>query len=132
MLVAGQAAKAPVVHRRLEDGDLHVLRPNAQHPFEALKEQAKALLNLTLLARQRDYKDKPASFWQKLIDRVRKPIEGVISVLTECFGIEHILVRSDIGLYRRTQAKATAFSLGRYFNEVLGIEKKMNIARYAV
>jgi hypothetical protein len=99
---------------------------------KALQEQAKALLNLTLLARQRDYKDKPATFWQRLIDRVRKPIEGVISVLTECFGIEHILVRSDIGLYRRTQAKATAFSLGRYFNEVLGIEKKMNIARYAV
>jgi hypothetical protein len=34
-------------------------------------------------------------------------------------------------LYRRTQAKATAFSLARYFNEVLGIAP-MNIARYAV
>ena len=96
-----------------------------------LKEQAKALLGLTLLARQRDYKGRP-DFWQKLIDRVRKPIEGIISVLTECFSAEHILVRSDIGLYRRTQAKATAFSLARYFNEVLGMEKKMNIARYAV
>ena len=96
-----------------------------------LKEQAKALLGLTLLARQRDYNGRP-DFWQKLIDRVRKPIEGVISVLTECFGVENMRVRSDIGLYRRTQAKATAFSLDRYFNEALGIEKKMNIARYAV
>jgi hypothetical protein len=96
-----------------------------------LKERAKALLGVTLLARQRDYKNRPADFWQKLLDRIRKPIEGVISVLTECFGIEHILVRSDIGLYRRTQAKATAFSLARYFNEVLGIAP-MNIARYAV
>ena len=49
----------------------------------------------------------------------------------ECFGIEHILVRSDIGLYRRTQAKATAFSLACYFNAVLGIAPT-NIARYAV
>lgn len=98
---------------------------------QPLKERAKALLNVTLLARQRDYKNKPADFWQKLLDRIRKPIEGVISVLTECFGIEPILVRSDMGLYRRTQAKATAFSLARYFNAVLGIAP-MDIARYAV
>ena len=98
---------------------------------KALKEQAKALLRLTLLARQRDYKGRPG-FWQKLIDRVRKPIEGVISVLTERFGVEHMRARSDMGLYRRAQAKATAFSLGRYFNEALGIAKKRNIARYAV
>jgi hypothetical protein len=32
-----------------------------------------------------------------------------------------LLVRSDIGVYRRTQAKATAFSLARYFNDVLGL-----------
>jgi hypothetical protein len=62
---------------------------------------------------------------------LRKPIEGVISVLTENFGLEHILVRSDLGLYRRTQAKATAFSLARYFNDVLGIAP-MDVARYAV
>ena len=43
------------------------------------------LLNVTLLARQRDYKNKPADFWQRLLDRLRKPIEGVISVLTEGF-----------------------------------------------
>ena len=98
---------------------------------QMLTHRAKYLLNLTLLVRQRDHKGQSPDFWQKLLDRLRKPIEGVISVLTECFGIEHILVRSDIGLYRRTQAKATAFSLGRYFNEVLGIAP-MNIARYAV
>jgi hypothetical protein len=52
-------------------------------------------------------------------------------VLTECFGIEHLLVKTDVGLYRRVQAKATAFSLARYFNRVLGLEP-MHIARYAV
>jgi hypothetical protein len=98
---------------------------------QKLKARAKSLLNVLLLARQRDYGKTPPSFWQKLIDQVRKPIEGVISVLTECFGIENIRVRSDIGIYRRTQAKATAFTLGRYFNEVLNLAP-MNIARYAV
>ena len=98
---------------------------------QPLKHKAKMLLNLLLLARRRDYHKQPPDFWQRLLDRVRKPIEGVISVLTECFGIEHLLVRSDIGLYRRTQAKATAFSLARYCNQVLGIAP-MNIARYAV
>ena len=96
-----------------------------------LQERAKTLLEVKLLVRQRDYKGKPADFRQKVIDQVRKPIEGVISVLTECFGVEHLLVRSDLGLYRRTQAKATAFSLARYFNQVLGIAP-MDIARYAV
>jgi hypothetical protein len=42
-----------------------------------------------------------------------------------------LLVRSDIGVYRRTQAKATAFSLARYFNDVLGLAP-MNVTRYAV
>ena len=98
---------------------------------KALKHAAKTHLNLCLLARQRDYKKQTPDFWQQLLDRVRKPIEGVISVLTECFGIEHLLVRSDIGLYRRIQAKATAFSLARYFNQVLGIAP-MNTTRYAV
>jgi hypothetical protein len=46
--------------------------------------------------------------------------------LTENFGREHVLVKTDIGIYRRTQAKATAFSLARYFNDVL------DLARYAV
>lgn len=96
-----------------------------------LAKRAKELHHLTLLARQRDYKKEPPDCWQRLLDRVRKPIEGVISVLTECFHIEHLLVRSDIGLYRRTQAKATAFSLARYFNAVLE-RAPMSIAHYAV
>ena len=98
---------------------------------KALAQAAQSLLGLTLLIRQRDYKGRFVPFFQHLLDKLRKPIEGVISVLTENFGMEHILVRSDIGLYRRTQAKATAFSLARYFNDVIGIAP-MNIARYAV
>ncbi len=98
---------------------------------KALRQAAQSLLGLTLLVRQRDYKGRFVPFFQHLLDKLRKPIEGVISVLTENFGLEHILVRSDLGLYRRTQAKATAFSLARYFNDVLGIAP-MDIARYAV
>jgi hypothetical protein len=97
----------------------------------ALKKAASKLLGLTLLIRQRDYKGRFVGFIQHLLDKLRKPIEGVISALTENFGLEHILVRSDLGLYRRTQAKATAFSLARYFNEVLGV-KPTDVARYAV
>ena len=93
---------------------------------KTLKERAKALLDVTLLARQRAYKDKPATFGQDVLDRVRKPIEAVLSVLTRCSGIEQMLVRSDIGLYRRTQSKATCC-----FNAVLGIAL-MDVARYAV
>ena len=98
---------------------------------QALKQAAQDLLGLTLLIRQRDYKGRFVPFFQQVLDKLRKPIEGVISVLTENLGLEHILVRTDIGLYRRTQAKATAFSLARYFNDVLGIAP-MNISRYAV
>jgi len=98
---------------------------------KALKQAAQTLLGLRLLVRQRDYKGRFVPFFQHLLDKLRKPIEGVISVLTENFGLEHILVRSDLGLYRRTQAKATAFSLARYFNDVLGMAP-MDIARYAV
>ena len=96
-----------------------------------LKRRAEAHLGLTLLMRKRDYGSEPPSFWQQLLDMIRKPIEGIISVLTECFGMEHLLVKTDYGIYRRTQAKITAFSLARYFNLVLGI-KPMDIARYAV
>jgi hypothetical protein len=98
---------------------------------DALKRAARDLLGLTLLIRQRDYKGRLVPFFQQVLDKLRKPIEGVISVLTENLGLEHILVRTDLGLYRRTQAKATAFSLARYFNDVLGIAP-MNISRYAV
>ena len=92
---------------------------------------ARENLDLNLLARQKDKAGQMPAFWQKLIDKTRKPIEAVISVLCECFGIEHILARTDIGLFRRVQAKATAFSLARYFNQVLGREP-MSIAVYAV
>lgn len=97
-----------------------------------LAAKAAELQGVFILARQKDYqKDQPPSFWQQLLDKVRKPIEGIISVLSGCFGVARMLVRTDIGLYRRTQAKAAAFSLARYFNAVLGTEP-MNIARYAV
>jgi hypothetical protein len=92
---------------------------------------AKARLGLVLLPQQQQPPGALPSFWQRTLERVRKPIEGVISVLTECFGIEHLLVRTESGAYRRVQAKATAFSLARYFNRVLGLEG-LNIARYAV
>jgi DDE family transposase len=92
---------------------------------------AKEQLGLTLLARRRERRGEAPSSWQQTLDRVRKPIEGVLSVLTECFGVEHILARTDLGIYRRTQTKATAFSLARYFNRALGLEP-MDIARYAV
>lgn len=98
---------------------------------QPLKQAAKTVLGLSLLVRQRDKKGEETPFFAHLLDKLRKPIEGVLSVLTENFGIEHLLVKTDIGIYRRTQAKATAFSLARYFNDVLGIEP-MNIARYAV
>ena len=101
---------------------------------QPIKKWAQKHLGLNLLARQRDYDRKEGMgppFFQMILDGLRKPIEGIISVLTECFGIEHLLVKTDYGIYRRTQAKITAFSLARYFNLVLGIEP-MNIARYAV
>jgi hypothetical protein len=110
-------------------GQFWVVDNGFSHP--ALAEQAKERLGLTLLVRQRDRPGELPSFWQQTLDRVRKPIEGVIAVLTECLGIEHLLAKTDLGLFRRTQAKATAFSLARYFNRVLGIEP-MDIARYAV
>jgi len=100
-----------------------------------LAKVAQEVLGVNLLARKRDYAKQldglPPVFWQILIDKVRKPIESVIANLTQCFGVEHMLVRSDWGLFRRMQAKATAFSLARYFNQ--GLERDpMNIAHYAV
>ena len=92
---------------------------------------AQERLGLTVLVRQRDRPGELPSFWQHTLSHVRKPIEGVIATLTECFGIEHILARTDRGVYRRLQAKATAFSLARYFNRVLGLDP-MDLARYAV
>jgi len=97
----------------------------------ALIRWAKERLGLTLLVRKRDRQGEEPTFWQQTLDRVRKPIEGVLSVLTECFGIEHLLAKTDFGIYRRAQAKATAFSLARYINRALGLDP-MDIARYAV
>jgi hypothetical protein len=97
----------------------------------ALTRWAKERLGLTLLVRQRDQRGIPPSFWQRTLDQVRKPIEGLIATLTECLGIEHILAKTDLGIYRRLQAKATAVSLARYFNRVLGLDP-MDLARYAV
>lgn len=71
---------------------------------------ARKNLGLNLLARQRDKPGEEPSYCQTMIDKVRKPIEGVISVMTECFGIEHVLARTDWGVFRRVQAKATAFT----------------------
>jgi hypothetical protein len=61
----------------------------------------------------------------------RRPIEGIISVLCQLFHLEDVLATTGIGLYRRFQAKITAFNLGRYFNDVLGREP-LDLARYAV
>jgi hypothetical protein len=98
-----------------------------------LANYAREQLGVNLLPRKRDYaKDGEPSAWQGLIDKVRKPIENIISVLTERFGIEHVLARTDVGIYRRAQAKATAFSLARYFNQAIGSDNPMDIARYAV
>jgi len=91
---------------------------------------AKESLGLTLHIRQRDYKDWIPSF-QKLLDHLRHPIEGFLSVLTTYFHVTDVLVKTDIGIYRRVEAKITAFNLARYFNLVLGRELS-DVARYAI
>jgi hypothetical protein len=91
---------------------------------------AKSLLGLTLHIRQRDYADF-VPFFQRLLDQLRHPIEGFLSVLTQCFHLADMLVKTDIGIYRRVEAKVTAFSLARYFNLVLG-HKLSDVTRYAV
>jgi hypothetical protein len=63
---------------------------------------AKENLNLNLLACKRDKEGEEPAFWWMIIDTTRRPIEGVISVLTECFGFEDVLVRGSVGLLRRT------------------------------
>lgn len=88
-------------------------------------------LGLILLAQRKQQRGEPPSAWLATLDVVRKTVEVVLSVLTDCFGIEHMLVKTDVGLYRRTQAKAAAFTLARYFNRVLGREA-LDIAQYAV
>jgi hypothetical protein len=118
-----------IEHRRDLRGQIWVMDKGFRN--QALVRRAWERCGLTLLARQKEPRGALPAAWQATLDAVRKPIEGVISVLTECFGIEHVLVKTDLGLYRRAQAKATAFALARYFNRVLGLEP-LNIARYAV
>jgi hypothetical protein len=88
-------------------------------------------LGLDLVIRQSEPRGEGPTGWQRQLDALRRPIEGVVSMLTEGFGIEHMLATTGIGLYRRAQAKATAFTLARYFNRVLGMPD-LDIARYAV
>jgi hypothetical protein len=97
---------------------------------KAREKWAKEILGLTLHIRQRDYKDWIPSF-QKLLDKVRRPIEGFFSVLTNNYHLTDMLVKTDIGIYRRVEAKVAAFNLARYFNLVLGRELS-EVARYAV
>jgi hypothetical protein len=92
---------------------------------------SKAQLGLDLLPRQQEQADALPSFWQATLDMVRKPVEAMISVLAGCLGIQRMLVKTEIGAYRRMQAKATALALGRYMNEVIGGDP-MDFARYAV
>jgi len=84
---------------------------------KAVEQRARHQHGLTLLV------GKPAEW--------RHPIEGVISLLCHLFHLEDVLATTGIGLYRRFQAKITAFNLGRYFNQVLGREP-LDLARYAV
>jgi len=97
---------------------------------KAREKWAKELLGLTLHIRQRDYKGFTPAF-QALLDKIRRPIEGFFSVLTNCFHLTDMLVKTDIGIYRRVEAKITAFNLARYFNLVLGYDLA-EVARYAV
>jgi hypothetical protein len=98
---------------------------------ERLRRWAQEHLGLTLLARQQEPRGEPPTSAQLQLDGLRRPIEGVISMLCAGFHIEHLLATTGIGLYRRAQAKATAFTLARYFNRVLG-RSPLDLARYAV
>jgi hypothetical protein len=84
-----------------------------------------------LLARRRERRGEAPGSRRRTLDRLRKPIEGVLSVLTECFGVEPILARTDRGIDRRTQTKVIAFSLARTINRALELEP-MDITRCAV
>ncbi len=91
---------------------------------------AKVQLGVTLHIRQRDYRDW-IPFFETLLDYIRHPIEGFLSVLTQSFHLADMLVKTDIGIYRRVEAKVTAFNLARYFNLVLG-RQLSDVARYAI
>ncbi len=61
-----------------------------------LKRAAFERLGVNLLPRPQEKKGEAASLWQLLQDKIRKPIEGVLCVLTECLGIEHLLVQPGL------------------------------------
>jgi hypothetical protein len=92
---------------------------------------AEAHLGLTLLPRQQEPAGTEPTAWQRQVDALRHAIEGVIGGLTDGFGIQRLLAASALGVYRRAQAKATAFTLAGYFNRALGLST-LDIARYAV
>jgi Transposase DDE domain len=98
---------------------------------QAVVRQAKEQLGLTLLVREQEPKGSEPSAWQLQLDAFRRGIEGLIGLLSTLFGIEHLLATTAIGVFRRVQAKATAFTLARYFNRALGLPD-LDIARYAV
>jgi hypothetical protein len=90
---------------------------------EPLRRTAWEALGLRLVARQKQRKEEqglPLPCAQQMIDTVRKPIETLLAVLRECLGLQDLRVKTDLGLYRRTQAKATACALASYFNRALG------------
>jgi Transposase DDE domain len=96
-----------------------------------LVRQAREQLGLTLMPREQEARGDEPTPWQLQLDAFRRGVEGVIAILTDCFGIEHILATKAMGIFRRVQAKATAFTLARYLNRVLDLPA-LNIARYAV
>jgi hypothetical protein len=88
-------------------------------------------LGLRLVAREKEQSGEPPRASQLALDQVRRIVETILAVFTECLGVEHMLVKTECGVYRRTQAKATACALARYFNRVLNCDP-LNWARYAV
>jgi hypothetical protein len=92
---------------------------------------AKDKLGLDLLPRQQEHADALPSYWQATLDALRKPVEAMIAVLAGCLGMQRMLVKTEIGAYRRAPAKATAMALGRYMNQIIGGDP-MDFARYAV
>jgi hypothetical protein len=115
---------------------------------KARQRWAKAILGVDLQIRTRDYGQKCSEylrkrdplapfhvgivpFYQRLLDYIRHPIEGFLSVLTRNYHLADMLVKTDRGIYRRVEAKIAAFNLARYFNLVLG-KSLSDVARYAV
>ena len=99
--------------------------------YPKLVAAARERLGLTLLVRAYDPKTGPPTSWQLTLDAQRRRIEGLISVLTDHFSIQRILATTGMGVFRRVEAKATAWTLARYLNRCLALPD-LDIARYAV